>query len=123
MPMAPPRLCPACRGRITAGSCPTCRKRRDTARGTAQQRGYTRAWADYSHTWLQRFPWCGQRQDGRFYAEHSRCVQHGLRTKARCTDHIRALRDGGSVLDPANHQSLCISCNVAKAMTSVHTPQ
>jgi 5-methylcytosine-specific restriction endonuclease McrA len=31
------------------------------------------------------------------------------------TDHILAIRDGGAVFDPANHQSLCNSCNAAKS--------
>ena len=64
--------------------------------------------------WLRQFPWCGQRMDGRLYAEHSRCVQAGLRVRAECTDHIVPLREGGARLDPRNHQSLCLACNTAK---------
>jgi 5-methylcytosine-specific restriction endonuclease McrA len=70
--------------------------------------------ARYSRAWLQTFPWCGQQQDGQLHSTHSRCVQRGLRTRATVTDHIRALRDGGARDDPANHQSLCTACNVAK---------
>jgi 5-methylcytosine-specific restriction endonuclease McrA len=29
-------------------------------------------------------------------------------------DHIIPLRDGGALLDPANHQSLCYACNNRK---------
>jgi 5-methylcytosine-specific restriction endonuclease McrA len=55
------------------------------------------------------------RRDGTLSAVHSRCVQRGWRVRATVTDHIVSLRDGGARLDPANHQSLCRSCNAAKA--------
>jgi len=55
------------------------------------------------------------RQDGAFHAVHSRCTQRGERVRATVTDHIVSLRDGGARMDPANHQSLCRSCNAAKA--------
>jgi len=59
-------------------------------------------------------PWCGQRRDGRFHAEHSVCAQQQRRVRATVTDHIRSIRTGGQVFDPANHQSLCVSCNTRK---------
>jgi 5-methylcytosine-specific restriction endonuclease McrA len=59
-------------------------------------------------------PWCGQRQDGAFYPQHSYCVRRGLKTPARVVDHIRSLAMGGALLDPSNHQSLCVSCNNRK---------
>ncbi|HEV8445463.1 MAG TPA: HNH endonuclease [Gemmatimonadaceae bacterium] len=111
MAMAPPRPCthPRCPQLIPAGQqCP------DHPRPTAQQRGYTHEWTGYAVAWLVRFPWCGQRHDGQFYAEHSRCVQHGKRTLARVVDHIRSLVSGGARMDPKNHQSLCRSCNTLK---------
>lgn len=114
--MAPPRACPTCGRLTTGGPCPEHARARDRARGSAQARGYDHEWADYSKRWLARFPWCGQRLDSRFHAEHSRCVQQGLRTKALVTDHIVSLRDGGARLDPANSQSLCNACNVAKSL-------
>jgi 5-methylcytosine-specific restriction endonuclease McrA len=70
-----------------------------------------------SRAWLRRFPWCGQRGDGRLHTEHSRCAQRGERRRAAVTDHIVALREGGERLDPANFQSLCRGCNAAKAIT------
>lgn len=109
MPTAPPRACPHC-GRLRYGGAP-CPAH---PRPSAVARGYDQAWATYSKAWLARFPWCGMRQDGAFHGEHSRCVQRGLRVNARCTDHIIPLRSGGERLDPANHQSLCASCNIAK---------
>lgn len=116
MPMAPPRAC-RCGALLTDDRpCPRCRRVQDRARGNATQRGYTHAWAGYSRKRLLRFPWCGQRDDGQLYAEHSRCVQQGLKTKATVTDHRIPIRDGGSVFDPDNHQSLCTSCNAAKAV-------
>lgn len=95
------------------GACPKCRRSR-TARRAPEQRVYTQEWARYSKDWLARFPWCGQRQDGAFHAEHSRCWQRGERVRAQVTDHILSIRNGGAMFDPANHQSLCTSCNTAK---------
>jgi 5-methylcytosine-specific restriction endonuclease McrA len=116
VPGAPLQPCPRphC-GRLTRGGlCPTHRQERERRRGTAQQRGYTAAWAAYSRAWLQRFPWCGQRADGLFHVEHSRCAARGERVAAEVTDHIRSLRDGGARMDPRNHQSLCKRCNTRK---------
>jgi 5-methylcytosine-specific restriction enzyme A len=123
MPTAPPRPCRGNGGRCAAlvtgphGYCPTHTRPRERQRGTARQRGYSGTWDAYSRAWLVRHPWCGMRQDGACYAEDSACVQEGRRTRATCTDHIRAIRDGGAVFDPANHQSLCGACNSRKAIT------
>jgi len=80
-------------------------------------RGYDRAWGRYSRAWLRRFPWCGQRGDGRFHVEHSKCAREGGYVLATVTDHIHALGQGGAKFDPANHQSLCYSCNARKGRT------
>jgi hypothetical protein len=56
------------------------------------------------------------RQDGQLYADDSRCVQQGQRTRATCTDHILSMKDGGEQFDPANHQSLCHRCNALKCV-------
>ena len=113
----PLHTCSRC-GQVTGGRgpCARCVKRRDAARPTARQRGYDDAWAAYSRAWLARYPWCGQRRDGRLYADDSRCVQEARRVRADCTDHIRAQAAGGARMDPANHQSLCRSCNARKAV-------
>jgi 5-methylcytosine-specific restriction endonuclease McrA len=117
MPNAPAHPCPRphC-GRLTRnrGACARCAKRADLSRGTAEARGYDAEWALVSRRWLARFPWCGQRADGRLHVEHSRCAQRGERVRARVTDHIVRLRDGGARLDPRNFQSLCVGCNAAK---------
>lgn len=105
------RACPRC-GTISRGRCPRCKDRRPTAR----QRGYSAEWDRYSKGWLARFPYCGMRSDGRFHSEHSVCVAEGRWERATVTDHIRALRDGGALFDPANHQSLCTRCNTRKAV-------
>ncbi len=68
----------------------------------------------YAAQWLQRYPWCGMRQDGQQHREHSWCTRRGQRTPARVVDHIQSIADGGDVFDPANHQSLCVSCNTRK---------
>jgi len=115
--MAPPRPCarPGC-GRLVTGKglCPVHARARDAARGTASARGYDKAWSAYSKNWLARFPWCGQRGDGWLHPDDSRCWRRGEMVRATVTDHIVALRDGGTHMDPRNSQSLCASCNVAK---------
>jgi 5-methylcytosine-specific restriction endonuclease McrA len=109
------RACPRGHG-IFRGSCPVCARQADRARGTARQRGYDPAWDAFSRDWLARYPWCGMRADGQLYVDHSRCAAEGRRVPAAVTDHIVALVDGGGHMVPANHQSLCISCNTAKAV-------
>lgn len=111
MALAPPRPCPQphCARLLAPGqACP------DHPRPSAAARGYTAAWTVYAATWLRRFPWCGMRQDGVFYSEHSHCVRRGARVPAQVVDHIRSIASGGAVFDPTNHQSLCRSCNVRK---------
>jgi hypothetical protein len=83
-------------------------------RPSARARGYTPAWAPYARAWLARFPYCGQRQDGRFYPDQSWCTRRGQRVEADVVDHIRSLAVGGALLDPSNHQSLCHACNNRK---------
>jgi 5-methylcytosine-specific restriction protein A len=116
MSTSPLRPCshPHC-GKLTReGKCPAHRGDTDRARGSARARGYTDEWAATARAWLERFPWCGQRRDGKLYGVHSACVQRGLRVRARVVDHIRSLREGGALLDPRNLQSLCNACNVRK---------
>jgi 5-methylcytosine-specific restriction enzyme A len=117
MPTAPPRACASCGGLVRAGGhvCAGGRPAADRARGTAHARGYTKAWAHYARRWRATHPFCGMRLDGAYSAEHSLCVQQGdLLALAQVVDHIVALRDGGSLWDPANHQSLCTRCNLRK---------
>lgn len=119
MPIAPPHPCPTCHALVVGGQgCRPCglrrRQRIDDRRGTAHSRGYTARWARYSRAWLGKYPWCGQRQDGALYAEHSHCVQAGGKRVAECVDHIRPMRAGGAQYDPANLQSLCLRCNSLK---------
>jgi 5-methylcytosine-specific restriction endonuclease McrA len=94
--------------------------KREQARGTAHERGYTSKWAAYSRGWLARFPWCGMRVDGQLHAAHSRCVQQGQQVRATVTDHIRSMSLGGEQLDPLNSQSLCGDCNRRKAIALEH---
>jgi 5-methylcytosine-specific restriction endonuclease McrA len=105
--------CPRGHG-IFRGPCPVCKGLRDRQRAGARARGYSPAWDVYARSWLQRRPWCGQRWNGAFSSEHSRCVERGERVAATVVDHIVALKDGGDRFDPHNHQSLCASCNTAK---------
>ena len=111
MTLAPRTPCsrvPCQRLAVKDGRCAAHQRRSATARG------YTPEWTAYARAWLARFPWCGMRQDGRFYLSDSQCARRGLRTKARVVDHIRSLAAGGALMDPSNHQSLCVACNTRK---------
>jgi 5-methylcytosine-specific restriction enzyme A len=110
MAMAPPRPCTRC-GRLVRDGSGRCAHHQ---RPSAFKRGYRTGWAEYARAWLARFPWCGQRADGRFYSDHSACTRRGQRVRARVVDHIRSLASGGALLDATNHQSLCFSCNARK---------
>lgn len=79
-------------------------------------RGYDAEWTTFAHEWIERYPWCGQRLDGRFYPEHSVCTALGERRAAECVDHIVALRAGGGKFDKRNLQSLCSNCNRRKGI-------
>jgi 5-methylcytosine-specific restriction endonuclease McrA len=83
-------------------------------RPSAAARGYGGEWTAVARAWVRAHPWCGERLDGRLYAEHSLCVQQGERVRARIADHIRSLARDGARLDPANLQSLCVRCNRVK---------
>ena len=118
--MAPLRRCvhQGCPSLVKHGRCPAHEKAYDQRRGTAQERGYTYEWAKYSKAWLRAHPLCGMRLDGKRHAEHSACTKAGRRVAAQCTDHIKAVAQGGAMFDAANHQSLCLSCNTTKAIES-----
>lgn len=107
MPWAPRHACPHLR-------CPHLLAPGQPCPDHPRPRRYPSAWAAYARAWLRRFPTCGMRQDGQLYAQHSRCVRRGALVPAQVVDHIRSLVAGGSLFDPANHQSLCRGCNVAK---------
>jgi 5-methylcytosine-specific restriction endonuclease McrA len=87
----------------------------DARRGNAITRGYDRRWASSSRRWLRKYPYCGTRVDGVLSSEHSQCWRAGQLVRAEVTDHIVAIRDGGSRESPSNHQSLCRSCNAKKS--------
>jgi 5-methylcytosine-specific restriction endonuclease McrA len=111
---APRRPCARC-GRLVDGRCAYCRRRQDGARGSASLRGYDETWANYARAWLRFHPWCGERADGTRSGEHSRCAARGERVRADVVDHITPIKAGGARLEADNHQSLCRSCNAAKA--------
>lgn len=125
MPDALLRACPwpgGCPELTTGGLCARHRKEKDHRRGSAASRGYGGTWPKYSTAWIRKHPRCGERQDGELYPEHSRCVQQGMVTAlglpgvVMVTDHIKAVKQGGSFWNPANHQTLCRSCNSVKAI-------
>jgi 5-methylcytosine-specific restriction endonuclease McrA len=102
---------------VERGRCTAHTKQVDVGRGTAQQRGYTYAWNQYSTTFRMEHPFCGERADGSRDAIHSRCVQQHLDTPAQCVDHTIPLTQGGSLWDEDNHMSACFACNTWKAQT------
>lgn len=110
------RLCatPHCGATVAAGHCQAHRRARDKARGTSRERHYDSRWARFSLRWRQQHPRCGERADGKLYAEHSRCVAEGRITAAEAVDHMVSMANGGEQYDPANLQSLCMSCNARK---------
>jgi len=114
VPNRPPTACPKC-GAIVAylARCPRCPPRWAT-RPNAHADGYTHAWNDYALDFRARFPYCGQRADGLFHVEHSRCAQLGKRTLARVVDHIVGIQFGGAMFDDTNHQALCFACHGVK---------
>jgi 5-methylcytosine-specific restriction endonuclease McrA len=100
-----------------AGQCAihgTSAQRRDKARGSAHERGYDYAWAQYSALFRTKYPICGMRTDGNLHREHSQCIQQGRTSAAEVVDHITPMSKGGSKWEPTNHQSLCKRCNTAK---------
>jgi 5-methylcytosine-specific restriction enzyme A len=119
VPMMPARRCPSCRQLVTGRRCQACVRQADQRRGTAHERGFTSQWAGFSTAWRNRYPLCGERADGRLYAEHSRCVQQGLEVPAECVDHIDGHSrpdDRETFYDPRRLQSLCLDCNRVKGI-------
>lgn len=64
MPLSPPSLCTKGCGTLvySGGQCPEClaetRRDNDRLRPNGYQRGYTRAWAQFSKDYLTRHPLC-----------------------------------------------------------------
>ena len=62
MPRRTPHPCatPGCPALVhpPASHCPSHTKQVDRQRGSAQKRGYTAAWARYSHDRLAQHPFC-----------------------------------------------------------------
>ena len=112
------RFClhPGCKTRTAGPRCDDHERlqAQQDPRPSASQRGYSSTWTVYARDWLARFPWCGQRQDGHRYAEHSACTRLGRDTRATVVDHIQSIARGGDVFDPGNHKSLCTRCNTRK---------
>ena len=109
MPTAPLRPCaePGCPRLVSHGRCAQHQRAAPTARG------YGRDWRALAQGWLRQHPWCGERGDGQLHGAHSACARRQQRVRATIVDHIAPL-PAGARLDPANLQSLCVSCNTRK---------
>jgi 5-methylcytosine-specific restriction endonuclease McrA len=57
----------------------------------------TNRWKEYSKLFLKRNRLCVM------------CIADGKTQVSQVTDHILAIKDGGSEWDPANHQGLCFT--------------
>lgn len=91
-----------------AGLGPKVRHRSpsETNRLTANQRGYDYAWQKYRLVYLVKHPLCVV------------CLIAGILMSATIVDHIIPHK-GNRVLflDPANHQSMCVTCHNVKTAT------
>ena len=123
MPSAAKRACPGCGGIVSGGRCTKCRSQKrqgkDVDRLSADDRGYSWKWRNYSTAWRDRHPFCGERADGKLSAEHSLCAAEDRAVPPAVTDHIVPVRGADDPLfwDPANHQSLCAACHNRKTAT------
>jgi 5-methylcytosine-specific restriction enzyme A len=115
--LLPPGV-PACATHTTHRSQHAARvaRIRDDRRDNAHQRGYTRAWHVRRRLFLQRYPLCGMRPDGR-PPVMSRCADLGLETVADQVDHV--VPHGGNHArfwdEAGNWQALCAACGARKS--------
>ena len=78
----------------------------DRRRGSAHQRGYSRAWAKARAAYLAKHPLC------------VRCGNEDVLTAASVVDHIKPHRgDKDLFWDSSNWQSLCKRCHDIKTAT------
>ena len=107
MPSAPPRF-----------EGPT--SSRPKPKKTTAQRGYGSRWQTYRKHWLQQFPQCGERIEGRS-DQHSLCaaenVPMAFDAKEMHVDHIVPHSGPNDALfwDSRNHQTLCQHCHNRKS--------
>jgi len=87
----------------------------DDRRANSGARGYDRQWQIRRGLFLQRYPLCGMRPDGRAPVM-SACAEHGRRTVATLVDHVDPHRGDRAKFwnERENWQSLCASCHAAK---------
>ena len=118
MAKRPLRICsyPGCPNLVVQGRCEKHAikkddKEYDKRRGTAQQRGYTYRWQQYTK-WFLRQP------------ENSLCklaLDDGCAVVSQCVDHIDPPDgpDDPRFWDPHNHQGGCIHCNSVKGKKKI----
>jgi 5-methylcytosine-specific restriction endonuclease McrA len=68
-------------------------------RGSSRERGYDRAWDQFSVAWRRQNPFCAM------------CEQNGRDVVCDVVDHMIPLVDGGERLAPENVWSLCHLCH------------
>lgn len=100
------------------GGPPRCRvhaRAIEHRRGSQRERGYTRSWELRRLRFLQRYPLCGMRPDGRSPIM-SRCHEERRPTVATVVDHV-APHGGDLALfwdELNNWQALCAACHARK---------
>ena len=83
------------------GRCQACRGKQRQVQRSDDRRYHTQRWRKYSRQRLAQHPWCVL------------CTE---RTLAAVTDHVKPTWSHPELFwDEANHQSLCVACNRAKA--------
>jgi len=98
MPWAPLRPCnqPGCGALSNDSYCPTHKRERDQARGSAASRGYGHRWRIYRERYLKAHPLCVE------------CLKRDETTAATVVDHITPHKGDRQLFwDPTNHQALC----------------
>ena len=105
MPNKPLTLCsyPGCSALVMGGRCEKHRKqdnkKYETERGTSAARGYDANWNKARAYYLNRHPVCEM------------CEKNGMVTPATLVHHIKAIKDGGEILDYGNMMALCNDCH------------
>jgi 5-methylcytosine-specific restriction enzyme A len=87
----------------------------DRARGTATQRGYGAQWRKRRDLFLDLYPLCGMRPDGRAPVL-SHCHDDGRLTPAYQVDHVVPHRGDPALFwdEQGNWQALCQDCGIRK---------
>lgn len=111
---------PRCTNLVESGRCEQHQKAKvqgyDRWRGTASARGYGSRWGRYRASYLEAYPFCGDRAPQAPKTTDSRCQAYNRLEPATVVDHIIPVTGptDPSFYEDANHQALCESCHNVK---------